>query len=186
MFPISRLDSYFAEPYYVLLRTIPTISVSYDETEGIVIDNFRVYVYDVSRQIYGSGTRPILIEKFEKELDTESPNYEVWSSKQAEDNESVANYTANINYWIFSGSIPAGEQTTNPVEIPIAQGYYAGEFPSYCYALLAPSYDIDLLNVELVPFLCNNLDLLPALYESNSTTRTTIINTAVDNFEAIP
>lgn len=186
MFPISRLDSYFAEPYYVLLRTIPTISVSYDETEGIVIDNFRVYVYDVSRQIYGSGTRPILIEKFEKELDTESPNYEVWSSKQAEDNESVANYTANINYWIFSGSIPTGEQTTNPVDIPIAQGYYAGEFPSYCYALLAPSYDIDLLNVELVPFLCDNLDLLPALYESNSTTRTTIINTAVDNFEAVP
>ena len=184
MFPISRLDGYFTEPYYVLLRTIPTISVSYDETEGIVIDNFRVYVYDVSRQIYGSGTRPILIEKFEKELNTESSNFEIWSSKQAEDNASVANYTANINYWIFSGTIPVGEQTSSPVDIPITQGYYAGEFPSYCYALLAPSYEINLQDVYLVPFVSYSLDILPALFESNTTTRETIVNTAIDKFRA--
>lgn len=183
MFPISRLDSYFAEPYYVLLRTIPSISTSYDETEGIVIDNFNVFVYDVSRQIYGTGTRPALIEKFEKEIDTESQNYEIWSSKQAEDNESVASYTANINHWIYSDSIPAGEQTQTPVDIPITKGFYAGEFPSYCYALLAPSYDINLVGVDLVPFTSDAKDLLPAFFETAQNNRITIVNTAINNFE---
>lgn len=184
IFPISVLDNDYDDPYYLLLRTIPEIDVTYDEEKGLVINSFVINVHDVSKKIYGIGTRPEIVEVFNKETDEESQDYEEWSSQQAESHSEDQLYTGHVNHSIISESdIDASEFMIEPIDIDITEGYYQGEFPSYCYPLLAPSYNINIEQVYLCPFMASRPDL-KTLRSGSRANVPTLINTSIDNIIA--
>lgn len=165
VYPVEQLETrYFDQPYYLLLRTIPSIEVSYDTQNGngIVVTNFEIDVHDVSSELkYG---REIIIQKFIKDLN------EDWNSQ---------NPTAGTIKEEHLGDTlqvqPPLEDVPLAEEFVIQKGYYAGEFPSYCYPLLAPSYDMDTVAVGLIPFILPYAEVQEVLDTNTQISRETKI-----------
>lgn len=161
IFPTSRLNyGYLDEPYYVLLRTIPTVTAEYDkEKDSIIITDFKIDVYDLSTQLYNHSANPVLIESFS--IPEDDDKRKDWSSEHAEAPIYYNNYNyVEYDHWKKDRSdFTDNDIMESPEEVSISQGFYMGEFPSYCYALTAPSYEINLTTIDLVPFCANKTDV---------------------------
>lgn len=177
MFPVQSLDhGYSFEPYYLLLRTIPEIQVQYNtEKDSIDITKFTIKVYDVSRELSSKNEELTPIQMFY--MPSDETEKALWSSSYT---ENTVHDKHIVKYYetILNADSVVDPPLSEPLVIPIEKGYYKGEFPSYCYAFSAPTYDIDLVGVELVPF-ASALDDIKAFLDNN--TNMTSADTAITN-----
>lgn len=174
-------SSYQSQPYYILLRTKPSVNTTYlQNNHRIHLDSFSLRTYDVATKLLMRLDEGCIdYYHLQTGYDDQSAVIQIYHEIERTAPEMTID------------SVPPETIDTLPHVIPIKmlnEGFYQGEFPSYLASWVSPdpepeidpspvTYDADFITIQLNPSVLINDDLAE-IYQK--------INTAYEQGATLP